>query len=52
VCHIHIYISVNINFIIIIIVIIGSTVVVRASATSHRRFRNLIKILGRTPLDE
>jgi hypothetical protein len=30
----------------------GSTVLLRTLAASHRRFRNLIKTLGRTPLDE
>jgi hypothetical protein len=34
-----------------IITISGSTVLVRTLAASHRRFRNLTKILGRTPLD-
>jgi hypothetical protein len=38
--------------IIIIIIISGSTVLVRTLAVSHRRFRNLKKALGRTPLDE
>jgi hypothetical protein len=36
----------------IIIIISGSTVLVRPLAASHRRFRNLIKTLVRTPLDE
>jgi hypothetical protein len=35
-----------------IIIISGSTVLVRTLAASHRRFRNPIKTLGRTPLDE
>jgi hypothetical protein len=38
--------------VIIIIVISGSTVHVRTLAASHRRFRNLIKKLGSTLLDE
>jgi hypothetical protein len=38
--------------VVFIIIISGSTVLVRTLATSHRRFRNLIKILGRTPLSE
>jgi hypothetical protein len=33
-------------------IISGSTVLVRALATSHRRYRYLIKIIDRTPLDE
>jgi hypothetical protein len=36
----------------ITIIISGSTVLVRTLAASHRRFRNLIKTHGRTPLDE
>jgi hypothetical protein len=36
----------------IIIIISGSTVFVSTLAASHRRFRNLIKPLGRTPLGE
>jgi hypothetical protein len=35
-----------------IIIIIGSTLLVRTLAVSHRRFRNLIKTHGRTPLDQ
>jgi hypothetical protein len=49
------FITENQKFIIIIIIIIiisGSRDLVRSLATSHRRFRNLIKTLGRTPLDE
>jgi hypothetical protein len=38
--------------IIIIIIISGSRVLVRILAASHRRFRNLSKTHGRTPLDE
>jgi hypothetical protein len=38
--------------IIIIIIINGCTVLARTLAASHRRFRNLFKALGRTPLDE
>jgi hypothetical protein len=34
------------------IIISGSTVLVRTLAASHWRFRNLIKTLGMTPLDE
>jgi hypothetical protein len=46
-------IHVQIEIIIIIIIIVSdSTVLVRTLAASHWRFRNLIKILGRTPLDE
>jgi hypothetical protein len=30
----------------------GSTALARTLAASHRKFRNLIKTLGRTPLDE
>jgi uncharacterized protein YaaR (DUF327 family) len=37
--------------IIIIIIISGSTVLTRTLAASHRRFRYLINIPGRTPLD-
>jgi hypothetical protein len=40
------------NIIIIIIIIGGSTVLVRTLAASRCRFRNLIKTLARTPLDE
>jgi hypothetical protein len=35
-----------------VILISGSTVLVRTLAASHRRFRNLNKILGRIPLGE
>jgi hypothetical protein len=38
--------------IVIIIIISGSTVLVRTLAASHWRFCNLIKTLGRTPLNE
>jgi hypothetical protein len=38
--------------IIIIIIISGSTVLIRTLTASHRRFRNLIKTHGSTPLDE
>jgi hypothetical protein len=38
--------------VIVIIIISGSTVLVRTLATSDGRFRNLIKTLGRTSLDE
>jgi hypothetical protein len=41
-----------IKLIIIIIIISGSAVFVRTLAGSHRRFRNPIKTLGRTPFDE
>jgi hypothetical protein len=37
---------------IFIIVISGSTVLVRTLSGLHRRFRNLIKTLGRTTLEE
>jgi hypothetical protein len=37
---------------IFIITISGSTFLVRTLAASHGRFRNFIKTLGRTPLDE
>jgi hypothetical protein len=35
-----------------IIIISSSTALVKTLATSYRRFRNLIKTLGRTPLDK
>jgi ABC-type uncharacterized transport system fused permease/ATPase subunit len=35
-----------------IIIISAYTVHVRTSAASHRRFRDLINTVGRTPLDE
>jgi hypothetical protein len=35
-----------------IIIISGCPVLVRTLAASHRRFHNLIKTLGRTPLDK
>jgi hypothetical protein len=40
------------NIIIIIILVSGCTVFVRTLSASHRRFHNLIKTLGRTPLDD
>jgi hypothetical protein len=36
----------------VVVVIIGSAVLVRTLAALHRRFRNLVKKLRRTPLDE
>jgi hypothetical protein len=43
----------GLSYIIIIIIIIsGSTVLVRTLAASHRRFPNLIRTHGRTPLDQ
>jgi hypothetical protein len=36
----------------IIIIISAYTVHVRTSAASHRRFRDLINTVGRTPLDK
>jgi hypothetical protein len=44
-----------INIVVIMIMIItisGSTVLVRTLVVSQQRFRNLIKTLGRTPLDK
>jgi hypothetical protein len=37
---------------VMMMIISGSTVLVRTLAASRRRFRNLIKTLGRIPLDE
>jgi hypothetical protein len=37
---------------VIIIIIGGSTVFVTTLTSSHRRFHDLIKTLGRAPLDE
>jgi hypothetical protein len=40
------------NIVTVNFIISGCTVLVRTLAASHRRFRILIKTLGRTPLDE
>jgi hypothetical protein len=37
---------------IIIITISGPAAILRTLAASHRRFRSLVKTLGRTPMDE
>jgi hypothetical protein len=46
------FLNVTVVIAVIIIIISGSIALVRTLAASHRRFRNLIKTLGKTPLDE